>query len=97
MECIVVLTEAEEQTLQQLSINHPYQDMRMRAAALLMLASGQLRAVSAIARWSSPVSASAAADNYRLRCWPLRSRWRRLLRAQRMRSASSKGQINFQI
>ncbi|WP_230960346.1 hypothetical protein [Burkholderia territorii] len=38
MKCVVVLTEAEEQTLQQLSINHPHQDMRTRAAALLMLA-----------------------------------------------------------
>ncbi|KVP82172.1 transposase [Burkholderia ubonensis] len=46
MKCVVVLTEAEEQTLQQLSINHPYQDMRMRAAALLMLASGKLRPVA---------------------------------------------------
>lgn len=36
MKCIVILTEVEEQTLQQLSINHPYQDMRTRAAALLM-------------------------------------------------------------
>lgn len=40
MKCVVVLTEAEEATLQQLSINHPYQDMRARAAALLMLAGG---------------------------------------------------------
>ncbi|WP_244110189.1 helix-turn-helix domain-containing protein [Burkholderia ambifaria] len=29
--------------MQQLSINHPYQDMRTRAAALLMLAGGKLR------------------------------------------------------
>ncbi|WP_175966511.1 helix-turn-helix domain-containing protein [Burkholderia sp. BCC0322] len=43
MKCVVVLTEVEEQTLQQLSINHPYQDMRTRAAALLMLAGGKLR------------------------------------------------------
>ena len=42
MKCVVILTEAEEQTLQQLSINHPYQDMRTRAAALLMLAGGKL-------------------------------------------------------
>ncbi|WP_323123668.1 helix-turn-helix domain-containing protein [Burkholderia alba] len=42
MKYIVVLTEAEEQTLQQLSINHPYQDMRTREAALLMLAGGKL-------------------------------------------------------
>ncbi|WP_155646796.1 helix-turn-helix domain-containing protein [Burkholderia territorii] len=43
MQCVVVLTEAEEQTLQQLSIIHPYQDLRTRAAALLMLAGGKLR------------------------------------------------------
>lgn len=46
MKCVVVLTEAEERTLQQLSINHPYQDMRMRAAALLMLAGGKLSAMA---------------------------------------------------
>ncbi|RQR48233.1 transposase [Burkholderia sp. Bp9126] len=40
MKCVVVLTETEESTLQQLSINHPYQDMRTRAAALLMLGGG---------------------------------------------------------
>ncbi|KVW47310.1 helix-turn-helix domain-containing protein [Burkholderia ubonensis] len=43
MKCVVILTEVEEQTLQQSSINHPYQDMRTRAAALLMLAGGKLR------------------------------------------------------
>lgn len=43
MKCVVVLTEVEERTLQQLSINHPYQDMRVRAAGLLMLAGGKLR------------------------------------------------------
>ncbi|WP_080432492.1 helix-turn-helix domain-containing protein [Burkholderia ubonensis] len=43
MKCVVILTEVEAQTLQQLSINHPYQDMRTRAAALLMLAGGKLR------------------------------------------------------
>jgi transposase len=43
VKCIVVLTEVEEQTLQQLLINHPYQDMRTRAAGLLMLADGKLR------------------------------------------------------
>lgn len=43
MKCVVALTEAEEATLQQLSINHAYRDMRMRAAAVLMLASGKLR------------------------------------------------------
>ncbi|WP_232440876.1 hypothetical protein [Burkholderia ubonensis] len=43
MKCVVVLTESEEATLQQLSINHPYQDMRTRAAALLILAGSKLR------------------------------------------------------
>lgn len=47
MKCAVVLTEREETTLQQLSINHPYQDMRTRAADLLMLAGGKMR------RWPS--------------------------------------------
>lgn len=42
MKCVVVLPESEEQTLQQLSINPPYQDMRTRAAALLMLAGSKL-------------------------------------------------------
>ncbi|MCA8052814.1 hypothetical protein [Burkholderia arboris] len=43
MKCVVILTEVEEQTMRQLSINHPYQDMRTRVAALLMLAGGKLR------------------------------------------------------
>ncbi|WP_063901152.1 helix-turn-helix domain-containing protein [Burkholderia ubonensis] len=43
MKCVVIATEVKEQTLQQLSINHPYQDMRTRAVALLMLVSGKLR------------------------------------------------------
>jgi transposase len=43
IKCAAMLTEDEEQTLQQLSINHPYQDMHTRAAALLMLAGGKLR------------------------------------------------------
>ncbi|KAG8148512.1 helix-turn-helix domain-containing protein [Burkholderia catarinensis] len=43
MKCVVILTEVEEQPLQQLSINRPYQDMRTGAAALLMLAGGKLR------------------------------------------------------
>ena len=46
MKCVIVLTEAEEATLQQLSSNLPYQDMRTRAAALLMLAGGKLRPMS---------------------------------------------------
>ncbi|HDR9512260.1 transposase [Burkholderia cepacia] len=50
MKCVVVVTEAEEQTLQQLSINHPYQDMRTRAAALLMLAGGKLSPIAVSAK-----------------------------------------------
>ncbi|MBB5411229.1 hypothetical protein HDG34_005189 [Paraburkholderia sp. HC6.4b] len=34
MKCVVELSEAEEMTLQQLSINHMHRDTRMRAAAL---------------------------------------------------------------
>jgi transposase len=37
MKCVVELNEAEEITLQQLSINHRYRDTRTRAAGLLML------------------------------------------------------------
>jgi transposase len=37
MKCAVVLTTAEELTLQQLSVNHHHRDMRIRAAGLLML------------------------------------------------------------
>ncbi|KUY56368.1 MULTISPECIES: helix-turn-helix domain-containing protein [unclassified Burkholderia] len=50
MKCVVVLAEAEEQTLQQLSINHPYQDMRTWAAALLMLAGGKLSPMTVAAK-----------------------------------------------
>ncbi|KVU19956.1 transposase [Burkholderia ubonensis] len=39
MKCVVMLHEAEELTLQQLSINHRHRDFRTRAAGLLMLAS----------------------------------------------------------
>ncbi|KUY85238.1 hypothetical protein WS50_30760 [Burkholderia territorii] len=46
MRCVVVRTEVEEQTLRQLSINHPYHDMRTRAAAQLMLAGGKLRPIA---------------------------------------------------
>jgi len=37
MKCVVNLSEAEEMTLQQLSINHRHRDIRTRAAGLLML------------------------------------------------------------
>ena len=37
MKCVVELSEAEETTLQQLSINHKHRDTRTRAAGLLML------------------------------------------------------------
>jgi transposase len=37
MKCVVKLSEAEETTLQQLSINHKHRDTRTRAAGLLML------------------------------------------------------------
>jgi hypothetical protein len=35
--CVVELSEAEEVTLQQLSINHRHRDTRTRAAGLLLL------------------------------------------------------------
>lgn len=47
MKCAAVLTEVEELTLQQLSINHWHQDIRTRAAGMLML--GQRVRVVAIA------------------------------------------------
>lgn len=37
MKCVVELSEAEELTLQQLSINHKHRNTRTRAAGLLML------------------------------------------------------------
>ncbi|MFM0207769.1 helix-turn-helix domain-containing protein [Paraburkholderia sediminicola] len=37
MKCVVEQSEAEETTLQQLSINHKHRDTRTRAAGLLML------------------------------------------------------------
>ena len=37
MKCVVELSEAEEMTLQLLSINHRHRDTRTRAAGLLML------------------------------------------------------------
>jgi hypothetical protein len=37
MKCIVELSEVEEITLQQLSINHRHRDTRTRAAGLLLL------------------------------------------------------------
>ncbi|CAH2904425.1 MAG: hypothetical protein PCALPYG88_7362 [uncultured Paraburkholderia sp.] len=46
----VILTEAEEQILQQLLITHPCQDMRTRAAALLMPAGDKLRSMGVHAK-----------------------------------------------
>ncbi|WP_216674984.1 hypothetical protein [Paraburkholderia elongata] len=37
MKCVVELNEAEEITLQRLSINHRHRETRTRAAGLLML------------------------------------------------------------
>jgi transposase len=37
MKCVVELTEAEDQTLQQLSVNHRHRDARTRAAGVLLL------------------------------------------------------------
>ncbi|RKT10483.1 hypothetical protein B0G69_7893 [Paraburkholderia sp. RAU2J] len=37
MKCVVELSEAEEMTLQQLSINHMHRNTRTRAAALSLL------------------------------------------------------------
>ena len=37
MKCVVELTEAEDQTLQQLSVNHKHHDARTRAAGVLLL------------------------------------------------------------
>ncbi|MGF6969266.1 hypothetical protein OKW43_006361 [Paraburkholderia sp. WC7.3g] len=51
MKCVVELSEAEEMTLQQLSINHMHRDTRTRAAALSLLG----RRISS----SSPPSNSA--------------------------------------
>ncbi|OXJ21419.1 transposase, partial [Burkholderia sp. HI2714] len=48
MKCVVVLTEVEELTLQQLSINHWHQDIRTRGAGVLML--GQRLKVPVIAK-----------------------------------------------
>ena len=46
MKCVIVLTEVEEMTLRQLSINHRYPDMRTRAVGLLMLAEGKFSATT---------------------------------------------------
>ncbi len=37
MKCVVELSEAEDKTLQQMSLNHPHRDIRIRAAGVLML------------------------------------------------------------
>ncbi|RKE25176.1 transposase [Paraburkholderia sp. BL23I1N1] len=37
MKCVVELSEAEEKTLQQMSLNHQHRDMRIRAAGVMML------------------------------------------------------------
>ena len=44
MKCAIELNEAEHQTLQQLSLNHRYRDIRTRAAGVLQLSSGGLSA-----------------------------------------------------
>lgn len=48
MKCMVVLTEAEEPALQQLSTDHPYQESRKRAVALPLVAParGKLRPIA---------------------------------------------------
>lgn len=50
MNCVVVLTEVKELRLQQLSINHPYLQMRTHPASLPTLASGKLRAMALVER-----------------------------------------------
>lgn len=40
MKCVVELSEAEDQTLQQLSVNHKHRDVRTRAAGVLLLGHG---------------------------------------------------------
>ncbi|KWB43881.1 transposase [Burkholderia ubonensis] len=40
MKCELMLTEVERVTLGQLSVNHRHRDIRMRAAALLLMSSG---------------------------------------------------------
>ena len=37
MMCVVELSEAEEKTLQQMSLNHQHRDMRIRAAGVMLL------------------------------------------------------------
>ena len=37
MKCVVELSEAEEKTLQQMSLNHTHRNMRIRAAGVMML------------------------------------------------------------
>src|ERR1700730_11651765 len=37
MKCVVKLSEAEDTTLQQLSLNHKHRDMRTRATGVMML------------------------------------------------------------
>ena len=37
MKCVVDLSEAEEKTLQQMSLNHQHRDVRIRAAGVMML------------------------------------------------------------
>ncbi|KVT55162.1 hypothetical protein [Burkholderia ubonensis] len=43
MRYVVILTKVKGRNSQQLSINHPYQAMRARVTALLMLAGDRLR------------------------------------------------------
>ena len=58
MKCVVELTEAEDQTLQQLSMNHKHRDVRTRAAGGLLLGLVTDRRYGAIpgsAYWRHPM------------------------------------------
>ena len=37
MKCVVELSDAEDKTLHQMSLNHQHRDMRIRAAGVMML------------------------------------------------------------
>ena len=54
MKCVVELTEAEDQTLQQLSVNHKHRDARNRAAGVLLL--GRRVKLTEIAKWLAHTS-----------------------------------------
>jgi hypothetical protein len=53
MKCVVELSEVEETTLQQLSINHKHRDTRTRAAGLLMLGRRSPEMYELEAQWGS--------------------------------------------